>query len=208
MKRLVTLLVVLVVILVAADFLLRAAAENAAADLIDDQITQRVDPEVDLGGFPFLTSVLSGRFDQVTVRVPRAEESGLVVEDIELSLRDVKLEPLEILGGRGDLRAASLEGRAIISEESLTDVLHATDPALSVSIEPNRIAVSRDGATVAATAVIAANRILFQAGEVAPEIEIPLPELLPEIQFSSLRAVSGELVLEAIGNGVRLRTRA
>ena len=206
MKRFLTVLVVLAVLFVAGDFVLRNVAQNAAADLIDEQIPQRVDPEVDLGGFPFLRSVLTGRFDVVTVSVPEAEQNGLLVEDIELSFRDVKLEPLEVLAGRGDLRAATLRGRGVISQASFTRVLRATEPALSVSIEPDRISVSRDGATLAATAVVAANRILFQAGDVAPEIEIPLPELLPDIQFSSLKAVSGELVLEVVGSRVRIRT--
>lgn len=206
MKRFVTILAVVAVLLVAGDFLLRGAAENAAAKLIDEQIAQQVEPQVDLGGFPFLPSVLSGRFDEVTVTVPEAEHNGLVVEDISLAFRDARLEPLEVLAGRGDLRATSLRGRGVISQEALTEVLRATDPALSVTIEPDRVAVSRDGATIAATAVVAANRILFQAGEIAPEVEIPLPELLPGIQFSSLRAASGELVLGVVGNRVRIRT--
>jgi hypothetical protein len=206
MKKFVTVVAVIALLLVVGDFFLRNLAENAAAELIDEQIPQRVDPEVDLGGFPFFVSVLTGRFDEVTVRVPEAEQNGLVVEDISLTFRDARLEPLEVLAGRGDLRAASLRGRGVISEEALTDVLRTTDPSLTVIIEDGRVAVSRDGTTIAATAVVAANRILFQAGEVAPELEIPLPELLPDIQFSSLRADSGELVLGVVGNRVRIRT--
>lgn len=206
MKRFLAVLVVLAVLFVAGDFVFRNVAQNAAADLIDEQIPQRVDPDVDLGGFPFLRSVLTGRFDVVTVSVPEAEQNGLLVEDIELTFRDVKLEPLEVLAGRGDLKAATLRGSGVITQASFSRVLQAREPALSVSIEPDRISVSRDGATLAATAVVAANRILFQAGDVAPEIEIPLPELLPGIQFSSLKAVSGELVLEVVGSRVRIRT--
>lgn len=206
MKRFLTVVVVFAVLVVIGDFFLRNLAENAAAELIDEQIPQRVDPEVDLGGFPFMVSVLTGRFDEVTVTVPEAEQNGLVVEDISLTFRDARLEPLEVLAGRGDLRAGSLRGRGVITEEALTDVLRATDASLTISIEQGRVTVSRDGVTIAATAVVVANRILFQAGEAAPELEIPLPELLPDIQFSSLRADDGELVLGVVGDRVRIRT--
>ena len=206
MKKALVVLVVIVLLVIVADFVLRSVAENAAARMIDDEIAQEVDPEVDLGGFPFLRSVLTGTFEEITITVPEAAEGALVVEDIRLTLQDVRLEPLEVLAGRGDLRAASLEGRGIVSEATINDIVGARTPDLTVSIEKDRVAVSNGELTVPANAIVAGNRILFGAGELAEGFEIPLPALLPDVQFSALRATPGELVLQVIGSRLRIRT--
>ena len=206
MKRFLIVIAVIAVILLIGDYVLRGVAENAAADLIDEQIAQEVEPEVELGGFPFLRSVLTGTFDEITITIPDVAQGPLLVEDIVLTLRDVRLEALEVLAGRGDLRAASLKGRGVISESTLNEVVGAQYPGLTITIEKDRVSVSRNGTTVAANAVVAGNRLLFQAGELAAPLEVPLPELLPEVLFSSLRATPGELVLQVIGTRVRVRT--
>lgn len=205
-KKLLIFLILIGGLLVVGDFLIQARAESAAADLIDQQIPQEVEPEVDLGGFPFLTSVLSGTFDRITVSIPESAKGPLVIEDIVLTLRDVRLEPLEVLAGRGDLRAASLKGSGVISEATLNEIIAAQSPGVTVAIEQDRVFLSRDGETVAATAVVAGGRLLLQAGEILAPIEVLLPELLPDIQFSSLRATPGELGLQVTGGRLRIRT--
>ena len=206
MKRASFFIVVVLGLLLLADFGLRAAAENAAADLIDKKIEQRVDPSVGLGGFPFLFSLLSGSFDEVTVDVPRAEEGSLVVEDIELTFSDVRLEALEVLGGRGDLRARTLRGRGVITEETINDVVSERTPDVTVTIDENRVLLAREGIEVDATAIVANNNVLISAGEASGlTFEIPLPALLEDVRFSSLQARSGELVLRIEASRVRIR---
>ncbi len=196
--------VVITLLLVVADYGLRAMAENAAADLIDKEVPQRVEPSVGLGGFPFLLSVLRGSFDQVTVSMPRARQGSLVVEDINLIFDDVELEALEVLGGRGTLRAESLRGSGAVSEASLNRVIDAEAPGVSATIDDDRIALSRGDVAVPATAIVANEEILIRAGEIGP-IVIPLPTLLPEIRFSSLETRRGELVLGVRALDVRIR---
>ena len=205
MKRAGVTLVVLLCLFLAADFMLRAAAENAAAKLIEEKIPREVDPDVGLGKFPFLMSVVTGRFDEVTIDIPEAAEGGLVVEDIHLTLEDVQLEALEVLGGRGNLRAESLRGEGIVSERTVNELIAEQSPGIAVNIQDGRVNVSRDGIEVPANAVIAANRILIGAGEVLAPLEIPLPVLLEGVRFSSLRAERGQLVLGVIGSQIRVR---
>lgn len=204
MKKLFLLLVIAAVALAAGDVWLRRSAEDAAADLIDLQIPQEVEPEVELAGFPFVVSVLTGRFDEVTVSVPDVTENGLRIEDVRLVLEDVRLEPLEVLGGHADLRARSVSGAGLVPESSLAAVVKEQAPGLSVSIEGDRIMVSGEGTTVAATAVIAGNRLLLRAGELVT-IEVPLPEMLPGVSFSSLEATPDELRLEVAGGRLRIK---
>lgn len=206
MKRASFFIAVVLGLLLLADFGLRAAAEKAAADLIDKKIEQRVDPSVGLGGFPFLFSLLSGSFDEVTVAVPSAAQGSLVVDDIELTFSDVRLEALEVLGGRGDLRARTLRGRGVITETTINNVVGEKAPGVRVIIDENRVLVSRDGVEVDATAIVANDNVLISAGE-ATELtfEIPLPALLEDVRFSSLQARPGQLVLRIEASRVRIR---
>ena len=207
LKKFLIFVVIVAGLLLVGDFMLRDRAEGAAADLIDQQITQEVEPEVDLGGFPFLRSVLTGTFDRITITIPEINEGRLLIEDVVLTLRDVRLEPLEVLAGRGDLRAVSLRGSGVVSEATLNEIVGSQVPGLTVAIERNRVTLSRDGATLAATAIVAGDSLLLQAGELeAGPIEIALPALLHDVRFSSLRATPGELVLQVVGGSLRIRT--
>ncbi|MBW3595092.1 MAG: DUF2993 domain-containing protein [Actinobacteria bacterium] len=205
MKRLGVILVVLLALLVVADYLVRAAAENAVANLIDKRVALQGETDVDLGSFPFLLSMVRGDFDEVTIDLASASEGRLVVEDIHLTLDDVEVEPFELVAGRGNLRARSLRGRGVISEATLDDTISATDPDLDVAIAKGKIAVSRGAVTVPATAVVAVNRLLLSAGGAIGPVEIPLPALLPDVRFSSLRAERGRLVLGVTASHVTIR---
>ena len=204
MKRTLVVLVIVSAVLIVGDLFLRAAAEKAAARLIDKKIPQRVEPTVRLGGSPFLLSMFRGNFDEVTVSIPSAREDVLVVDDIRLTFADVRLEALEVLAGRGDLRAEGLRGRGTISEETLNKIMVASAPGVTVAIEDGSISVAREGVEVAATAVVASDTIFIKAGEVGP-IEIPLPDLLPDVRFSSLEPRRDELVLGIHATDVRIR---
>ena len=206
MKRTMVTIIVLLVVALVADFLLRGAAENAAGTMIDRKIPQEVDPEVRLGDFPFLWSVLRGRFDRIEVQIPSARAGALVVDDIGLTFEDVQLEALEVLGGRGNLRARSLRGSGVISQETLNRVLQDEVQGLQLSVENGRVIVSRGDVSVPATMVIAGDDILLRAGDLVGPIEIPLPELLPEISFSSLQTSPGEVVIGVNARRVRIRS--
>src|SRR5580704_14244470 len=65
-RRLIISLVVLVVLLVGLDFGARAVAESVMASKIQQQgLTNK--PDVNIGGFPFLTQVASKDFKQVSI---------------------------------------------------------------------------------------------------------------------------------------------
>ena len=205
MKRFVVFLVVVVALLTAADFLLRMAAERVVAGLVDDRVARQGDPEVDLGGFPFVLSLFGGRFDDMTVVIPAATQQSVTVEHVELTFEEVRADAFELLGGGGIVRARSVAGSGSISEADFARVVDQLFPGVTVDLHDNRVTMSRAGVSASATAVIAANRILISAGEVVPPVEIPLPVLMSGVQFSSLEVYEDELVLRVEGSRVRIR---
>lgn len=95
MKRLAVTLLVLLGLLLAADRGGAALAAQAVAQQAQAEARLAAPPEVSLGGFPFLTQALAGRYDEVTVRatdVPAGEVRlsafEAVLSGVELPLRD------------------------------------------------------------------------------------------------------------------------
>jgi len=203
-KRLIVFLVVLAVLFFAADFFLRMTAERAAARLIADRVSLQAEPEVDFGGFPFLFSAVRGHFDRITIDVASAREDEIKVDDIHLTLEGVELRPLEVLGGEGSLRARSLRGRGVISEATLNRTIAGEGPDVEIEVEDGRILVTSGDLSVPANALVARNRLVFSAGEVLGPLEAPLPTLLPDVRFTSLRAEQDRLVLGAVASRVRI----
>lgn len=205
MKKLVGFLLVLSVLFIAADFGLKASAESAATEAIDENVTRSRGTEVDLGGFPFLPSLFAGSFDRMQIDIASAWERDLLVEDIQLTLRDVELDPFEFVGGGGSVRARSLQGSGVIAEATINEVLAAERDGLDVEVENGRVMISQGEFSAPANAVVAGNRLLISAGEVVGPLEIPLPLLARGIRFNSLRAERNRLVLGADASRVTIR---
>ncbi len=205
MKRAGVVLLVLLLILVVGDLALRSVAENAAARSIEDQVSGNVAPDVAFGGFPFLLSLARGSFEKVTIDVSSATEGSLRMEDIHLTLRDVEVDPFEVARGDGTLRARLLRGRGEISESALNEIV-AEEAPVEVDVQDGRVLVSRDGVSVPANVVVAGNRLLVGAGDAISPLEIPLPSLNPEINFNSVTAEDGRLVVGVAASRLRLST--
>jgi DUF2993 family protein len=92
-RRIAIALVVLVVLLVAADRIGNYAAERTAGNTIQSSQDLSSRPDVDIGGFPFLTQLAAGKFDQVTITahdVPVARTANLLrISDIRVVLGTV-----------------------------------------------------------------------------------------------------------------------
>ena len=116
-KLLITLLVI-VVVLIALDRIGDAVAERYAADTIQksQQLPHR--PSVDITGFPFLTQLASGNFDQIVVsdnEVPVG--SGAV--HFDLSTIQVRLHRVHVARTLTSVHAAVADAVATMSYQDL-----------------------------------------------------------------------------------------
>jgi LmeA-like phospholipid-binding len=89
MRALLVVVIVLVALLLAAD----RGAEYLAGEAAEDRLAERPEvvgePDVDVGGFPFLTQLLAREFDDVDVRVPALTAEGVPLTNVDLELRGV-----------------------------------------------------------------------------------------------------------------------
>lgn len=75
-RRLIVVVLVLVVFLLAADRVGDYVAEQITASTLQDSQKLPHEPEVSIGGFPFLTQLATGKFDQVQVEATEVPVGG------------------------------------------------------------------------------------------------------------------------------------
>ncbi|BCB85497.1 LmeA family phospholipid-binding protein [Phytohabitans suffuscus] len=151
-RRLLVVLVVLLVIvgglLVVADRVAASVAERTISDEIAKELVAQditsAPPEVGVGGFPFLTQVLSGRYESIKISLRdlegNVEGEGVRVPRLDVDARDVSA-PLEaIRSGQGDVVAQTLDGTATISYTSIVALMD--QPGLRLSERDGKLLVN------------------------------------------------------------------
>ncbi|MET9895834.1 DUF2993 domain-containing protein [Streptomyces sp. NPDC006465] len=100
-------------------------AEHRAADRLKDQLHLTAAPEVDIGGFPFLTQLARGRLDSLKVTVPDVAADRVSLAKVSATATDVRLDGDGPTGVRG-ARIPRLRGEVLLSFDDLNRELGAS----------------------------------------------------------------------------------
>ncbi|MCP2183785.1 Protein of unknown function (DUF2993) [Prauserella alba] len=106
-RRIVTVVLVVVAVLVGVDFAGAAFAEHTVSQKARQQLGLDSDPEVGIGGFPFLTQAISGEYGHITV-----EAKSVPVQDV-LQDVDVKAELYDVDAPLSDLTQGNVDNVTI-----------------------------------------------------------------------------------------------
>lgn len=126
--RLVVPLLVLGVLLVAADRAGAWAAERAVADQVaaelEDQGVDSAPPEVTVDEVPFLTQVVAGRYDSVTVRLRDLGLAGMDAAQVRgaratLVASDVHADVGTLASGEGEVVADRVDGTVRVAYDDV-----------------------------------------------------------------------------------------
>lgn len=121
MKGLLVTLVVLLGLLLAADRAGAALAARAVAQQAQAEAGLATEPEVDVGGFPFLTQALAGRYDRVTVTAQDVPAGELQVDRFSATLTGVEVPLSQAVSGDVDaVPVRSVTARARVAYAELT----------------------------------------------------------------------------------------
>ncbi|MFC9898105.1 DUF2993 domain-containing protein [Nocardia sp. NPDC127579] len=150
-------LVVLALALVAGDRVAVVLAQNEIGRRIATEYTLSPEPEVSIGGFPFLTQAAEGRYPDVDIRVGDWTDQNISVRDLEVALRDVTAPLTDLLGGRTDtMVAATATATARVPYETVRD--YAPEGVETIAEGPDGLRVtgtfSIEGIPVPATVVV------------------------------------------------------
>jgi hypothetical protein len=118
-------LAVLAAFLTLADRWAVLYAEHRAGDVLKDRLKLSASPEVEIGGFPFLTQVADGRLDSVRLTVPDVAADRVSLARVTATAHDVRLEgdvPTAIQGAG----IPRLDGDVLLSFDDLNRELGAS----------------------------------------------------------------------------------
>jgi hypothetical protein len=114
-KFLIVLLVLLVAGLIGADRFGEARAESEVARQVAAQYRLPERPEVEIGGFPFLTQAIGGNYQQIDVVIGGYSQQGVAVQDLRIRLNDLHAPLSDLLSGdQSNVRAGTATASAVI----------------------------------------------------------------------------------------------
>ncbi|MFM9588017.1 DUF2993 domain-containing protein [Streptomyces scabiei] len=100
-------------------------AEHRTADVLEDRLDLAAAPEVEIGGFPFLTQLADRRLDSVRVTVPDVAADRVSLAKVSATAHDVRLEG-EGFTSVGGARVPRLDGDVLLSFADLHRELGAS----------------------------------------------------------------------------------
>jgi hypothetical protein len=150
-RALLILALVLIVLLIGADRIGVMVAEQQVADqtksqLTSEDITTSGTPSVHISGFPFLTQVLSGKYDKITIDVPHPTSKGIQLDAVHVVATGVNAPMSTVLSGGGQIEADKVTGTARMAWTSFQQMVDLSS-LKQYGIDPTslRIAGGDDG---------------------------------------------------------------
>ncbi|BCJ66105.1 LmeA family phospholipid-binding protein [Polymorphospora rubra] len=236
----VILLLVLAGLLVVADRAAVGFAERTIAQQVSTEISrqnlQASQPQVSVGGFPFLTQVVAGRYESISILLRDVEGSvqgrSVSMPELDVNARDVTASIETLRSGQGDVLARTVEGTGTISYASVAAMIQR--PGVTLTEEGGNLAVSApleflgQQFTVHGTANLAvsegqvqvrfedltaeglpnvpAAQALVNAYARQISIDVPLPELPFELAVQEVRPLPEGLAITASAQNVPLNS--
>ena len=237
-RRLMTWLVVFVLVvgglLVVADRVGAYAAERTIAEKVSQQTAQleiqSSEPEVTVGGFPFVTQVLDGRYEDIRIVLRDVSRGGVVLPVLDVHAKDVEAELSTLMSGDGEVVANQMVGTATVGYASVRALIDR--PGLQVSEVDGRLRlrlplnVGDQAVTAVATGEVSgsAGRIRLAVTDIQAEgvtllpqaqrlldeykqqlsLEITLPPLPFRLRVESVRVTPEGLAITASARSVPL----
>ncbi len=143
-------------------------AAQAATELRKAGATSRGEPAVDIGGFPFLTQVLAGSYEQITITAQEAQSGDIRLDTMKIVATDVKAEASDLINGRGPIVATNLTGTATMNWDTVKSLVELS--GLNVPFDPKQLQVTVVDNKVALRLPVALagfQTVLRASGEVA-----------------------------------------
>ena len=141
MRALLVVLLLLGGLALAADRGAEAVAEDRVAQLVAERGGLAGQPQVEIGGFPFLTQALGGRYDDVRISLTGADLGQPEGTSADVSLRGVEVAPSDVLSGSvQQVPVERVDGTATLSYALLAEQL---GPGTTVTRDGDRLRVQR-----------------------------------------------------------------
>ena len=197
MRRILIAVLLVGAILVAADVGLRAYAENRVAEASGSALDLSPAPSVRISGFPFLVHVFSGTFPGVSLVAGRCTIRGIPLETMVLRADEARFSPMSLLrGAPGTIRLSGVTATFKATGSDLGAILRRAGDAFPVRVSGDTVSITVLGQTIAVD-VSVSNGSLVASAPGIPPVRVPLPRILPGVEYTSVRVIGSEVVLSA-----------
>jgi hypothetical protein len=211
-RRLVVLAVVLVGLLVVVDRVAVALAQRDVARRI--QVAQHLEsrPDVHIGGFPLLTQVVRGRYDDVEVTLRNLSAGPLRVDRLRTHLFGARVPLGDVVQQRvGTIPTERATAEVLLRYDDVERLLSTDHIQLSEG-NGGRLHVEASvdvaGAGLAAGAdvpvVVQNGTVVFQ-GPAGVQLRVPLPGLPFHLRLKTAKATQDGIVIGGSADGLVLR---
>ena len=173
-------------------------ARRVAAKAQERDITMKGEPEVNVEGFPFLTQVMAGEYQAITIGMREVSLGGILIDTLDVRATDVRADVSEVMRGSGDVVAGQVTGKATVPFSAVEEFIGKEGASVT---EQNgkmliRMPVTAPGGQVEVTAVITAS-VKVVDGTLRVEVEdVTTEEEVPSFAESALRNAAGSLARE------------
>lgn len=192
---------IVVGLLVIVDVAGRFVAEATTAKALESSLDLSSQPKVSIGGIPFLTHLASGDFPTVTVHGNQVDSGQLTLQSVHADLHDVHVPVMDLARGhRVQVTAATGSGEAVVTANEITRVLQKRGLGVTVEFDQGhvRIQVPGTAAFVTANVSVEGQDLVLSSSvleSLLPSVDIPLPEVVPGVQYTSVRVGKDSAVL-------------
>jgi hypothetical protein len=197
LRRIVITLIVLIGLYVAADFSSRALASSQVAASLQTSLDLSKEPDVSLGGFPFLPRAVDGHLDAVVLAGADLSAGGQPLRNVRLTLRDVQFSGSDLVFGRNTtIRFGSSDGRAVMTGADVTAAFQKAEIDATVRFAEGVARVSVSGLPEVRVSVR-----LNDGDLVLRPVDLPIPvnlridlsQLVPDVRYKDIR-INGSLL--------------
>jgi hypothetical protein len=181
----------------------RTVASQAKQQMSAQNITSPQDPSVKISGFPFLTQVVGGRYDKITIDVTKPTDQGVTLDDLTVVATGVNASASALINGNGQVTADNVTGTGRLGWDSvnkLIDLSQFNSTGATVSALPDGevqitapVKVLTLSTTVVATGTIAVagdaahvtiNKVNVQGGGIPAVLQAVLGSLKEQLSFT------------------------
>jgi hypothetical protein len=125
---LLVLVVVLAGLLVAADRVAAYAAsrtivKQAKQQMAAQNITSPYDPTAKVDGFPFLTQVVRGHYDKITIDIKKPAAQGVALDDLAIVATGINASTSALMNGTGQITADNVTGTVQMGWAAVTKLV-------------------------------------------------------------------------------------
>lgn len=122
------LLLLLIGLVVGADRVGAYAAERTVAEKVSQEVDKlgvsSSEPDVTIGGFPFLTQVVDGKYEEITIRLRDVSANGVTVPTLDIHATGVNATVSTLMSGDGPITADQVAGTATVGYDSVRALIN------------------------------------------------------------------------------------